>query len=177
MTRKLEKPPGPRIPSGWPHPADSGLPRPTCLHLRWIDAFLASQSAAQFDQALGGGVAWADAVHQRSVPSILIGQRLDQPTDAGATALERTSPSIGCFTDTEVMAMKRPHCCRCITGSASLAKWTVLIRFRSAAARQSSMLVSAKLLDGGVPAFTAQISRRPKRSTTATRSFDFQVHA
>src|SRR5215469_10119130 len=90
-----------------------------------------------------------------------------RPLTPARMELERIKPSIGCFTETEVKTMNLPHFRACISGSVSFARCTVLIKFRSADLRQSSMLVSAKLLDGGPPEFATQISTRPNRSCAA----------
>src|SRR5579864_8045452 len=83
-----------------------------------------------------------------------------RPVTADRTEFDKINPSIGCFTATEVMVMNRPHCCFCITGSTSRAKWTVLIRLRFTAEIQSSADVSAKVFAGGPPALVTQISIR-----------------
>src|SRR5271165_5114219 len=83
------------------------------------------------------------------------------------TELERIRPSIGCLTDTEVMAMNRPQRRCCISGRVSLAKYTVLMRLRSDAACQSATVVSANVLEGGPPALATQISMRPNSPATA----------
>src|SRR5262249_52224528 len=78
------------------------------------------------------------------------------------TAFESTSPSMGCFTETEVIVRKRPHRRSCMIGSAHLAKQTVDSRLRSEAETQSSSVVSANDFVGGPPALATQISSRPK---------------
>src|SRR5437763_12611233 len=90
-----------------------------------------------------------------------------RPVTAARTELERSNPSTGCFTAEEVMVIRRPHLVFCMRGKLSLAKKTVLIKSCSTAERQSSGLVFLKELDGGPPELVTQISRRPKRASTA----------
>src|ERR1039457_6700734 len=47
-----------------------------------------------------------------------------RPLTPARMELERISPSTGCLTETEVIAIKRPQRCCCIKGSDSLARYT-----------------------------------------------------
>src|ERR1035437_10713756 len=93
---------------------------------------------------------------------------LMRPLTPARTELERIKPSTGCLTVMDVMAMKRPQRRRCMTGSASFAKYTVLIKLSSAARCQSSGVVSANDFAGGPPALATQMSTCPYRSEEHT---------
>src|SRR5215470_12112111 len=90
-----------------------------------------------------------------------------KPVTDARTELESSSPSTGCLTAEDVMVIRRPHLFFCMRGKVSLAKKMVLIRSCSTAERQSSGLVFLKELDGGPPELVTQMSRRPKRASTA----------
>src|SRR5579864_1087554 len=93
---------------------------------------------------------------------------LARPVTAARNELERSSPSIGCFTDTEVIVRKRPQRLCCMRGSTSRAKYTVLSSVRSIAARHSSSVMSRNFFAGGPPAFVTHISIRPNLCSTAS---------
>src|SRR5580700_755973 len=90
------------------------------------------------------------------------------PVTPARKEFDSISPSIGCFTDIEVIVMNRPQWRRCMRGSTSRAKYTALNKVRFAAARHSSSVVSRNFLDGGPPAFVTQMSIRPNFCSTAS---------
>jgi hypothetical protein len=58
--------------------------------------------------------------------------------------------------------------CSFMCGRTACAKYSVLMKFRSTADRQSSMDVAANFFAGGPPALVTQMSTRPNLRTTAS---------
>ena len=93
-----------------------------------------------------------------------------RPVTAARSEFDRTSPSIGCFTEIEVMLMMRPPPRACRWGMAPRHSRTTLRSIESIAsvhARSSSVMNGP---DGGPPVLVTRMSRPPNLATVVSRT-------
>jgi len=87
---------------------------------------------------------------------------LANPMTPERTVLDRIRPSMGCFTEMDVMLMIRPQRFSFITGTTSRVMTMVLRRFRRNPLLHMVSSISRKFIDGGPPALLTRISTVPK---------------
>ena len=81
---------------------------------------------------------------------------------------DRISPSIGCRTETDVIATTRPHPCSRMAGTAAAHIATVDSRFCSSAGPYCSMAVDPKPPAGGPPALGTRMSIPPSAAIASS---------